>query len=244
MASAQRRLKSLHTVDTPSSIVVACLPAGASCGHYEPLSLRLPSSNFYEILPIRTLARSDLSIEDELNCIMGEIEELACAYASAPLVLFGHSIGGALAMEVARHLSTYRQSRTRLVLSALPSPAHRQLDITEVTSQVLASRVGVPTHPNECVSPAVYSYVADVIQSDIGSARALNFGACGVPRSIDLGFLWPLDDPICTAADIEWWIEEYPSLSLFPYRGDHFSYADGAAGSRAVSGVLAGAVGS
>lgn len=116
-------LRDFHTAPDPASrpVQLVCLPhAGGSAGYFLPLSARL--SGVAEVLAVQYPGRQDRWLEPAIDDLHELAEHVVAALGPArkdgPLALFGHSMGGLVAYEVARRLAP-----ARLYVSGCPAPS-------------------------------------------------------------------------------------------------------------------------
>lgn len=106
---------------------LACFPhAGGSASFFRNWSERLPAD--VDLLALQYPGREDRFNEAPVTRLDALAQGAARAlheFADAPLALFGHSLGAALAYETALHLESVGVTLRHLFVSAHPAP-HRQ----------------------------------------------------------------------------------------------------------------------
>ncbi|MDU3291436.1 MAG: pyochelin biosynthesis editing thioesterase PchC, partial [Pseudomonas aeruginosa] len=106
---------------------LACFPhAGGSASFFRSWSERLPPD--IDLLALQYPGREDRFNEAPATCLEDLADGAALAlrdFADAPLALFGHSLGAALAYETALRLENAGAPLRHLFVSAHPAP-HRQ----------------------------------------------------------------------------------------------------------------------
>lgn len=110
---------------------LVCLPhAGGTAGLYQGWDRRLPDA--VEQLAVQYPGRQDRLADDAVETmeVMAErVTEALLELAPLPLALFGHSMGGLVAYEVARRLEQRGGTELRhLFVSACPAPGHDRAD--------------------------------------------------------------------------------------------------------------------
>jgi pyochelin biosynthetic protein PchC len=103
-----------------------CFPhAGGTANYFRPWAAALPAAGV-ELLAVRYPGREDRFQEPLVSSaaeLADSIAEAASSLIDAPLVFFGHSMGGTVAFETARRLTGHPELQA-LFLSSRPAPGH------------------------------------------------------------------------------------------------------------------------
>lgn len=207
-----------HSFDEDGPLVVACLPAGASNNHYRTIwpEPRQPM-NIVEAPPAREfLPDVCSSVESFVNSLRGW---LPC---SRTVTVFGHSLGGSIALAISHYLKEYCDVTPRVVLSAVPSPGSSSLNAGAASDFILESLSDfIP--PEFEVPDSFLGLINRFVEQDFKAAGLLSeFGRGSLARVV--GFISGCSDPLCRDEDIRWWKEVSPSLELSRFEGGHFGY--------------------
>lgn len=214
-----------------------CLPhAGGSASYFFPVSRRLTPQ--VEVLAVQYPGRQDRHAEPCVDTIEGLADQVSAAMApwlDRPLALFGHSMGAAVAFEVAMRLERTGTAPAALFVSGRRAPSrfreetvHLRDDdgvlaevrlLSGTASQVLADddliRMALPAIRNDYRAIELYRGQPDA------TVRCPVYALVGD------------DDPKATIAEVDAWREHTNGdfeLQIFP--GGHF-YLD-----QQVTGVL------
>ena len=122
--SENRWIRRFHpAADAPARLV--CLPhAGGSASFYFPVSASLAPS--IEVLAVQYPGRQDRRKEpfiDSLPALADTVTEVIAPLADRPISLFGHSMGAALAFEVALRLEASGITLDDVVVSGRRAPS-------------------------------------------------------------------------------------------------------------------------
>ena len=128
MQASNPWLRVLRQGERPRARLV-CLPhAGGSASFFRPWLAHLPAD--IDLLAAQYPGREERFSEPCVPCLATlahQISEALLALPHSPVLLFGHSMGAAIAYEVAVHLEQAGQGVSHVFVSAHPPP-HRQPD--------------------------------------------------------------------------------------------------------------------
>ncbi|KAF0808146.1 pyochelin biosynthetic protein PchC [Alcanivorax xiamenensis] len=211
--------------EQPSARLV-CLPhAGGSASCYRDWGKALP--DHLDLLAVQYPGREERYPEpfaDSLEALADEITEALTLFAEVPLVLFGHSLGAALAYEVALRLRRRNLSLKRLVVSAHPAP-HRQREsaLHQQGDTALLDDIrrlsGGSTPLDE---PAMRELFMPMLRNDY---RLIERYRRDFPDEIDVpvDVCFPVDDDEISGDEVRAWQDVTPwTLGVLPFRGGHF----------------------
>jgi pyochelin biosynthetic protein PchC len=110
-----------------AAVRLVCFPhAGGSAGFFRPWLRDLPAD--VEMHAVQYPGRADRLDEPpqaELTALADRVTDALAGLADRPLALFGHSLGAAVAFEVARRVRSRPGVRVdRLIVSGRPGPRH------------------------------------------------------------------------------------------------------------------------
>lgn len=207
-------------IDLEGPNVFACLPAGSSRNHYRFLWPDLDDKiNVFELPPARDfLPDIDSSLKEVTDLIISEVSP------SANILLFGHSLGGSLALATATYLDQLHGAASQLVLSAVPSPQRGLLNSHEA-SRLIKDSVSSFV-PEELDIPVKFLEIIEkLVEADFEAGLKLSqVGIDAIDKVV--GFIYGDEDPLCNGDDAEWWSKVSPSVKLRIFEGDHFGYMD------------------
>ncbi|MFI9201351.1 thioesterase II family protein [Streptomyces sp. NPDC053048] len=152
----------------PRVRLVCCPHVGASAAAFAGVSAALPPT--VEALAVQYPGRQGNRTEaaiDDITVLAGRICDELGERADAPLAVFGHSMGAAVAFEVARLLERRGTGVTRLFVSGRPSPS-AGLDLTlDSDDDLLAElhRLG-GTSPKLLEKPAYRRMILAPVRND------------------------------------------------------------------------------
>ncbi len=202
-----------------------CFPhAGAAASSFAPWALLVAPD--VELWSVNYPGRRDRAAERfaaDLNELAAQTVRELVDGPAGPWVLFGHSMGGLVAYEVARALAAVGRTVERLVVSAAPAPGVR---VARSFSGDLHERAGAllrsgDTSPVLLRTPGFLELALPVLEADLAACdayRAPRRPATDVPLRV----LGALDDPVCATRDLVPWREESTDFRGFRYfRGGH-----------------------
>ncbi|MDP2713169.1 MAG: beta-ketoacyl synthase N-terminal-like domain-containing protein, partial [Solirubrobacteraceae bacterium] len=214
---------------------VVCFPhAGGGASFYRPWIRRFPADVAFSIVdyPGRE-ERLDAPLQDDLGIVADGIAEDLLAIDAGPLQLFGHSMGSAIAFEVALRIERERPgSLRRLVVSARPAPvACRPPLVSHLGDDALAAQIAAMGGTDEALlrDPEVRELVLPIIRNDY---RLLERHRPDPAQRIDADVLvlGGADDPTVTADELASWAGVTRGRAhRRTFAGGHFYLLDAAA---------------
>lgn len=213
-----RCTKIVEASEENAPVVLACLPAGASKNHYRTIWPEVEQSiRVVELPPARDFV-------PDISSSMAQVAEfLDISFPDLQrFTIFGHSLGGSIALAMSQYLEWSRDTETRIVLSAVPSPSSSMLNsraasefIQKTLSEFLPSQFEVPH--------SFFNFIGKLVDQDFEAAALLSeFGMNSTGRVV--GFMCGNSDPMCRVEDIQWWKGVSPSLMIRQFDGGHFGY--------------------
>ena len=205
--------------------------AGGSAGYYHSVSAALADS--VDVLAVQYPGRQNRSTEP---CI-DTIDELARRTAAElmpltgrPLAFFGHSMGAAVAFEVARLLHRRGAAPEHLFVSSRPAPTVRRPDrrLRDATDQAILDEVCRVSGADPAVlrDESLRSLIMPALRTDYRAIETYRFVA-GPPLPCPITALVGDADPTVAPGDVYAWQEQTDGpfvAHVLP--GGHF-YFDG-----------------
>ncbi|GIG40588.1 thioesterase II family protein [Cellulomonas phragmiteti] len=211
-----------------AGVRLVCLPhAGGSAGAYRPWAPLLPAG--VDLVCVQPPGREDRFTEppvDDMATLVDRVADALLPLLDRPYVLFGHSMGSAVAVELARRLRALGADEpARLVASgrrapadAVPGSVHRSSDDAIVAELV---RLG-GTSPEVLAEPGLREAVLRNVRADyrlVETYRPFPGAPLTCPVTVFLGDA----DPEVDAAGAEGWARTTTGrLDVQVFPGDHF----------------------
>lgn len=208
-----------------ASVRLVCLPhAGGTAGTYRPWLAAAPAD--VELTLVQYPGREDRIREAPWTDVVAMATAVADLLAdeARPLVLFGHSLGGTIAYEVARRLP--RPPR-RLVVSARIAPMVPPSRVFHGSDDDLLAqlhRLG-GTAAAVLAHPELRDAILPAFRGDLAAADGYVHDPDPVLRS-PLHLFLGADDPAVARPDAERWREVAPTFALRVFPGGHFYLQD------------------
>ena len=142
-----------------------------------------------------------------------------------PIIIFGHSLGGSMALALSEYLRRAGEDDISVILSAVPKPREiATISSAAVSGFVTRSLKGI--FPRDVTPPQSYLKLLEgYIDQDLKVAPWLSsVGCCHLDKVV--GFLIGNDDLLCGEDDLCWWLEVSPLVEFKCFEGGHFGYMD------------------
>lgn len=214
----------------PALVDLVCLPgAGAGASVFHGWSAGLPA--WTSLIAVQMPGREDRSDEPLATSLTDLADDIAASYLglrrdARPVLLFGHSMGGALAFETARALSAGRRPPAALIAAAsAPARGGASGPCDLDALRRLIERYG-PSRSAALSDEAVFAALAPVISADMDMLRQHRTdGVTDIPILVLSG----ATDPVVSEADAaRWRAHTTVPVKQMTIAGDHFfPFGDG-----------------
>jgi surfactin synthase thioesterase subunit len=219
----------------PGAPALACFPhAGGSASFYHPVSAAL--SPAIEVLPVQYPGRQDRRLEPPVRSIHELADLVAPVLARSgdrPLALFGHSMGGILAFEVACRLERQMGIRpVALFASGRRAPSRVRYEDVHLRDddQVIAEirRLG-GTDSSLLEDDTMRDFIMPALRGDYTAIETYRMRT-DTKLSCPVVVLVGDSDPQVTAAEADAWREHTTGqVDVHTFPGGHFYLLDHAA---------------
>ncbi|MBU6532888.1 thioesterase II family protein [Streptomyces sp. NPDC057245] len=212
---------------------LVCLPyAGGSASAFFSLSERLPAD--VQVLATQYPGRQDRMREPCLETVpelaRGAFEELGALVAGRPFALFGHSMGGAVAFELARLLEREGPAAPRaLFVSGRRAPsitADRGVRFLDDAGLVDELRELEGTDSRILDEPELLRLVLPAVRADYGAAETYRTGADAVVGTPVVALTGDRDPRARTDEVAAWRRHTTGAFDLKVFTGGHFFLTD------------------
>jgi surfactin synthase thioesterase subunit len=209
-----------------------CFPgAGAGASVFRSWVNRLPA--FTSVVSCQLPGRENRINEPHAKSLARVADEFVAAFLSIrpgfrPFVLFGHSMGGALAFEVGTRLAAEGRNGSAAILSASAPPVVSRActAIDDTTPHDIL--VGYdPENIRITGNDELYAALAPIVGGDIAMLRRHAIAPQAGPLNVDVHLIGGKSDPIVSAVSVDRWAEhftgkvtsqEVPGGHFFPFR--------------------------
>ncbi|ELQ00623.1 alpha/beta fold hydrolase [Pseudomonas syringae pv. aptata] len=219
-------------MSTPVSLTLFCLPySGASAMFYSPWRRKLP-----EWLNVRPLElpgrgmRMDEPLQTDIVQMASHLADEISADLDKPYALFGHSLGGLLAFELA-HVLRERGLPAPLALfaSATAGPVRRDVSeyATAKTDAQLLDRLRTlkGTSENVITNQELMQLMLPILRADFLLCGSFVYGK-REPLSVPIHVFGGKQDSISVEQLLDWQEETCTGFSLDMFEGHHFYLVD------------------
>jgi surfactin synthase thioesterase subunit len=208
-------------------VTLYCLPcAGASAAMYLRWRRKLPA--WLDVRPVELPGRGsrlDETLHTDIDTLVDKLAAELVDTATPPYALFGHSMGGLLAFELAHRLHAAGAPPRSLLVAGCPAPTRRDTSAyagLRSDAQLLEKLNELQGTPAEVFEhPELLRLTLDILSAD--------FQVCGSyrppirpPLPIPLHILSGRDDAIDAPALQAWQQETSAQHSLTLFDGGHF----------------------
>ena len=208
--------------------LLAIPSAGSGSGLFHVWDMALP--RWVELWSVMAPGRESRYSEPVPDRLLDYVEAIGDALGGIeqiPLVVFGHSMGGRIAFELARHLGERRQPLPlHLFLSSIAAPSRYEreppkhlLGDVELLMEVRRSYGGFP--PEVERYPELLRAALRVLRDDLHALETHRERA-SAPLSVPISALGGNDDPSVSEEDLRAWeVETTGGFDLLLFQGDH-----------------------
>jgi pyochelin biosynthesis protein PchC len=221
-------IRSYHSAPN-SRVTLVCFPhAGGSASYFFPVSAALAPDEV-QVLAIQYPGRQDRRSEPcvkSIDELAGQIYEVLAPQLRGPFAFFGHSMGAALAFEVARKIETRGgQGPAVLFVSGRRAPSRTREESVHLRDDagiVREMRALGGTDTRVFDDPDLLEMVMPALRADY---EAIELYRCGVGATISspIAILTATDDPKTTVPEAQAWQDHTSGeAELHTFTGGHF----------------------
>jgi surfactin synthase thioesterase subunit len=205
-----------------------CFPgAGAGASVFRPWVNRLPA--FTAVLACQLPGRENRIDEPPASSLAGAAGEVVAAYlairpVSRPFVLFGHSMGGTLAFEAARHLAVAGRRASAVMLSASAPPTGARKNTATDDGALRDLLIGYdPDNRKITGNEELYAALAPVLGSDIAMLRRHEIAPGTDLLDVSAHLMNGKADAIVSGVSVARWAEFFMgAITCHEIEGGHF----------------------
>jgi surfactin synthase thioesterase subunit len=215
-------------MSAPATLRLLCLPySGASAMFYHRWRKRLPQ--WLHVQPLELPGRGlrmDEALQCNLSALVNQLADELAGDLDSPYALFGHSLGGLLAFELAHALKARGLPEPLCVLiSATAGPARRDVsDYREAKSdaELIAKLRSLQGTPEEALAnQELLDLMLPILRADFLVAGSYQYQH-RAPLQAPIHVFGGKDDSIAVDELLDWQGETASGFSLDMFAGGHF----------------------
>ncbi|WP_024646108.1 thioesterase II family protein [Pseudomonas syringae] len=219
-------------MSAPVSLTLFCLPfSGASAMFYSPWRRKVP-----EWLNVRPLElpgrgmRMDEALQTDIVQLASQLADEISAELDKPYALFGHSLGGLLAFELAHALRDRGlPAPLALFASATAGPARRDVSeyaVAKTDEQLIARLRSLNgTSENVIGNEELMQLMLPILRADFLLCGSFVYGE-REPLSVPIHVFGGKQDRVSVEELLDWQQETCTGFSLDMFEGHHFYLVD------------------
>lgn len=220
-------IRQFHRPESPRSTPLLVFPhAGSGASAYRDFSRLL--SGAYDVVVFQYPGRQDRAGEPTLGSLAeiaaGAFAEFAARHEGAPIVTFGHSMGGWVSFEFARIAEARGIEVRQLTVSASVAPCRAADKPPHPTDdQAILDHLGALGGTAAAVfgDPELMRLTLPVIKADYRACDAYSCAA-DVKVAAPIRVLGGAQDPIVTLGDLYGWAAHSDDVQVTLFDGGHF----------------------
>jgi pyochelin biosynthetic protein PchC len=213
----------------PGAIQLICFPhAGGTATFFAPLATHMPGA--LQVVGVQYPGRQDRRNEPPVGTIAGLADRIAQVLpADRPIAFFGHSMGAALAFEVALRMEAAGAALSKVFVSARCAPSHNHriiLDPDDDRSIVNKLKQLGGTESAFLDDDELLQMILPAIRSDYRAIQAYHCPA-GVRIASGISAMLGDFDPHVSVEDMRAWADHTAGeFSFKTFSGGHFYLAE------------------